>query len=446
MSTKSPQVSIGLPVYNGENFIREAINSILNQTFEDFELIISDNASTDQTETICRAYAAQDNRVRYFQNSENIGAAGNHNRVFEAASGEYFKWAAHDDVCGPTFLAECVTVLNRDPSVVLCYSRAIIIDAQGKSLKKSEATNFEISSAIPYRRFREVVSEQIFLSNPILGLIRADVLNKTPLLGNYPAHDLPLLAELSLYGRLYEIPDFLFFSRDHSQRGSRAYDYRQPHKAIAWFDPKMSGKLVFPGWRLFAEYLAAIHRSPLSWRDRLLCYSEIAKWLKDYKQNLARDLIVATEYLPAIGPQLAKAYSKRSESHWLKQAKQSVKELESLLSKEEAFILVDENTLGNETFAKWQTIPFLEREGQYWGLPADDSIAIQELERLRQSGANSIVFAWPSFWWFDHYYQFNDYLRSKFPCIQESEHFVAFNLQREMGVTNQNEQRRIEVR
>lgn len=195
------------------------------------------------------------------------------------------------------------------------------------------------------------------------------------------------------YGRLYEIPHFLFFSRDHSQRGSRAYDYRKPHKAIAWFDPKMSGKLVFPEWRLFAEYLAAIHRSPLSWRDRLPCYSEIAKWLKDHRRNLARDLIVATEYLPAIGPQLAKAYSKCSESQWLKQVKQSVKELESILSKEEAFILVDENTLGNETFANWRTIPFLEREGQYWGLPADDSTAIQELERLRQLGANSIVFA-----------------------------------------------------
>lgn len=445
MNTQSPKVSIGLPVYNGEKFIREAIDSILNQTFEDFELIICDNASTDETAAICQAYAAQDRRVRYFRNIENIGAAGNHNRVFEAASGKYFKWAAHDDVCGPTFVAECVNVLDRDPSIVLCYSRAIIIDAQGKSLKESEATNAQISSAIPYRRLREVVSEQIFLSNPILGLIRADVLKKTPLLGNYPAHDLPLLAELSLYGRFYEIPEPLFFSRDHSQRGSRAYDYRQPHKAIAWFDPKMAGKLVFPAWRMFAEYIAAINRSPLSWRDRLPCYGEIAKWLKSYRQDLVRDLIVATEYLPGIGPHLAKAYSKRSESHWAKQVRQSVKELESMISKEQAFILVDENTLGNETFAKWRTIPFLEREGEYWGLPADDSIAIQELERLRQSGVNVIVFAWPSFWWFDHYSQFNDYLRSKFPCIQESDHFVVFNLQRELTVIDQDELRRIEV-
>lgn len=125
------------------------------QTFEDFELIILDNASTDQTEAICRASVAQDKRVRYFQNPENIGASGNHNRLFEEASGKYFKWAAHDDACEPTFLAECVKVLDRTPSIVLCYSRTIIIDAQEKPLKKSAAKT-EVNSAIPHKRLREI--------------------------------------------------------------------------------------------------------------------------------------------------------------------------------------------------------------------------------------------------------------------------------------------------
>lgn len=446
MNTQSPKVSIGLPVYNGESFIKEAIDSILNQTFEDFELIISDNASTDQTETICQAYVAQDQRVRYFRNSENLGAADNFNRVFQAAIGEYFKWAAHDDVCASTFLAECVNVLDREPTIILCHARTITINAQGKPFKKLKS-NAEISSTIPCKRFREVISEDIFQSsNPISGVIRTDVLNKTPLLGNYPAHDLPLLAELSLYGRFYEISEYLFYSRDHSQRGSRAYDYRQPHKAIVWFDPKMAGKLIFPSWRMFAEYMAGINRAPLSWRDRLLCYSELAKWAKNHQQNLGRDLIVATEYLPVMGSELAKAYSKGSEARWLKQVRQSTKQLETIISKEEAFILVDENKLGKDTFAKWLTIPFLEREGKYWGLPADDSTAIQELERLRQLRANFIVFAWSSFWWFEHYSQFYDYLRTKFDCILENNYFVVFNLQHELAFTAQDELERVEVR
>src|SRR3569833_191665 len=120
MGTQPPKVSIGLPVYNGENIFRETLDSILDQTFEDFELIISDNASTDHTEAICQSYVDRDKRVRYLRNPENIGASGNYTRVFEAASGENFKWAAHDDVCATTFLAECVNVLDRDPAIVLC--------------------------------------------------------------------------------------------------------------------------------------------------------------------------------------------------------------------------------------------------------------------------------------------------------------------------------------
>lgn len=178
MNTQSPKVSIGLPVYNGENFIKEAINSILNQTFEDFELIISDNASTDQTEAICHTYVAQDQRVRYFRNLENLEAAENFNRVFQSAIGKYFKWADHDDLCAFTFLAECVNVLDREPTIILCHARTITINAQGKAFKKL-ISNTESSSTIPYKRFREVINEQIFQSsNLISGLIRADVLKK----------------------------------------------------------------------------------------------------------------------------------------------------------------------------------------------------------------------------------------------------------------------------
>ena len=96
-----PRVSVGIPVFNGERFLAETIESILAQTFKDFEIVISDNASTDRTEEICRSYAARDPRIRYNRNDTNRGAAWNHNRVFELARGEYFKWQSHDDFCAP---------------------------------------------------------------------------------------------------------------------------------------------------------------------------------------------------------------------------------------------------------------------------------------------------------------------------------------------------------
>ncbi len=135
MSNLTPRVSVGLAVYNGENYLREAIDSILAQTFTDFELILSDNASTDKTQEICLEYAAKDKRIRYYRNDQNIGGIRNQIRTVELSRGEYYKLAAHDDVCAPDFLEKCVEVLDRDPSVVLCYPKTKIIDENGNFLK-----------------------------------------------------------------------------------------------------------------------------------------------------------------------------------------------------------------------------------------------------------------------------------------------------------------------
>ena len=119
-----PHVSVGLPVYNGERYLRQAIESIQSQT--DLELIISDNASTDATEGICREYATRDPRVRYYRSDQNRGAAWNHNRVVELARGEYFKRQCHDDYCDTTFLEKCLAVIHSNPDVVLCYPRSFV--------------------------------------------------------------------------------------------------------------------------------------------------------------------------------------------------------------------------------------------------------------------------------------------------------------------------------
>ena len=126
-----PTVSIGLAVYNGENYLALAIESVLAQTFTDFELIISDNASTDHTPEICAEYAAKDNRIRYHRNSSNIGATRNENLTFAMSRGKYFRWLGHDDLCAPDQLAACVAVLESDPTVVLCHSEVVEIDDDG---------------------------------------------------------------------------------------------------------------------------------------------------------------------------------------------------------------------------------------------------------------------------------------------------------------------------
>ena len=128
-----PRVSIGLTVFNSERSLDESIQSLLAQTFQDFELIVSDNASTDRTRQIALSYAAQDDRVKYMRNRMNIGVAGNFNQAFRLSSGEFFKWAAYDDLCAQDFLLRCIEVLDRDPDVVLAYPRTVGIDEHGRT-------------------------------------------------------------------------------------------------------------------------------------------------------------------------------------------------------------------------------------------------------------------------------------------------------------------------
>lgn len=136
MIRKTPRISIGMPVYNGEKYLVEAIQTLLDQTYEDFEFLISDNASTDSTEAICRDFATKDKRIRYIRNPVNLGAAANHNRLIQQARGEFFKLASDDDKHSPEFLKRCISALDSDPAAVLCYSRSIEIDEFGQTSKR----------------------------------------------------------------------------------------------------------------------------------------------------------------------------------------------------------------------------------------------------------------------------------------------------------------------
>src|SRR5690606_4946715 len=130
--------SIGLPVYNAQAYLAHALDSLLGQTYRDFELVISDNASTDRTEAICRDYAARDARVRYVRQAENQGANWNFNEVFRLARGELFKWAASDDLCEPTLMEKCVAVLDARPDVMGVQATTVEIGPDGRRLDEGD--------------------------------------------------------------------------------------------------------------------------------------------------------------------------------------------------------------------------------------------------------------------------------------------------------------------
>ena len=131
---KTPQVSIGMPVYNGEPYIREALDSLLAQTFTDFELIISDNASTDSTEAICREYAAKDDRIRYVRQAANHGGGANFQFVLDEAVGEYFMWAAADDWWDPNWVVVLAKSLDKDQGASVAMGVPIFVDEKNEKM------------------------------------------------------------------------------------------------------------------------------------------------------------------------------------------------------------------------------------------------------------------------------------------------------------------------
>jgi len=259
---REPRVSIGLPVYNGERYLGEALDALLAQTFKDFELILCDNASSDHTSDIARQYAAQDARIRYVRHEVNVGAARNYNRAFRLSRGEYFKWAAADDRAAPTTLARCVEVLDRDPAVVLAYPKTTLIDEWGRVVTSYE-DGLHLVSPWASVRFRQLL-ERLRLCNALYGVLRAAVLRRTALLGVYVGSDIVLQAELSLHGTFWEVPEPLFCRRLHPGASSAMSEAER----AAFYDPRSGQRIALREWRHLWELGRAVRRAPLGMREK----------------------------------------------------------------------------------------------------------------------------------------------------------------------------------
>jgi glycosyltransferase involved in cell wall biosynthesis len=292
----TPRVTVGLPVYNGERFLGEAIESILAQEFSDFELIISDNASDDGTATICERYARRDRRVRFSRLESNRGGAGNYNRVFSLATGAYFKWAAHDDVLAPAHLKLCVAALDCDTAAVIAYPRTILIGEDGRELREY-ADNMDLPFPRPSQRLRRVM-RCLHEPNALFGLIRADALRRTRLMGRHFRSDYVLVEELALLGRFREVPEPLFYRRMHPAMCCRANP--TPRQQAAWFDPLNRNCRVLPWCRFTLEQLKAVRHVPMSRVEKARCYMAVAEdVLRRSGKRMARELLCTAARLDA---------------------------------------------------------------------------------------------------------------------------------------------------
>lgn len=259
-----PLVSIGVPVYNGARFLSQALDSLLGQSMSNLELIISDNASTDDTEAICRAYAAKDARVRYFRQTVNIGAPQNWNFVAKQARGRYFKWSSANDFCPPDMVEKCVAVMEAGAGVVLCYGKTCLIDEEtGK--REEYAHDIAVIEDLPHARFR-TQSRALALNNAQSGLIRAEALRRTRYDRSYPGGDVVLMAELALQGKFVLLPDELLYRRMGRETFSSSLTAGEIQ---AFFDPRAKRGIGFRYLRRHLDFLVTALRASISLPEKL---------------------------------------------------------------------------------------------------------------------------------------------------------------------------------
>jgi glycosyltransferase involved in cell wall biosynthesis len=275
---RTPRLSIGLPVYNGAQFIAQSLNALLGQSFEDFELIISDNASTDETGDICEQYSKADSRVKYFRQPKNIGLSPNHNFTLDRASGELFKWASHDDLYARDLLKFCVAALDDRPEIVLAHSWSARIDAHNR-LIEAEAYPLATAAPSPSQRFRSMLFDSG--GDDDYGVIRTAVLRQVKPNGSYYHAGRTLVSEIALRGPFYHVPQYLYFRRHHAEQAE--FKYQSVRRSCTNMDPRRANRLRHPVIRLWTEYawgyVTAVNRTPLSGAERAACYAYLAEYL-----------------------------------------------------------------------------------------------------------------------------------------------------------------------
>lgn len=283
MTKNLPLVSIGVPVYNGEAYLAEALDSLLAQSYQNLQIVICDNASTDSTQTISERYAQLDSRIEYHRNAENLGAAINYNNSFKLSKGKYFKWATHDDLCAPNMIQACVDALESDDAAALCAPKTIIIDDKGTAVKnlqrELDASHCDALSRLKqYFNFYYADEE----ANQVFGVYRSSLLKQSALIGNYPASDLLLLAQISLMGKIVLLDERLFMRRDHEATSIRAN--KTPADVARWFDASKPKNLrVYPYFRRFLEFQKIVYGSTLTLTDKLKAFALVTRWA--YRQR-----------------------------------------------------------------------------------------------------------------------------------------------------------------
>jgi len=275
-SSGPPMLSLAMPVYNAERFLREALDSVIAQDFADWRLLICDNASSDGTEVIAKEYADRDPRISYVRHQRNLGAAGNHNYGFHHTDGEYFAWVHGDNNYEPSYFRRCLEELKAHPEASCVHSVVVDIDADGTRLQRWDE-GLRSDSPDVARRLRDL-TELDHMCFAWFGVVRRDVMAKTSLHASFDSADRLTIVELALRGPIRMLPEELFLHREHPGRIMRQAPTARSRYLI--LDPSWTGRIPFPILNIGKQYLLAVLRADLSASDKVRCVLQMRGWVR----------------------------------------------------------------------------------------------------------------------------------------------------------------------
>ncbi|BAY25891.1 glycosyl transferase family protein [Calothrix sp. NIES-2100] len=391
------KVTVAIPTYNRADLLKRCMESVLAQDYPDLRLLVLDNASDDDTDMVVRSLAKEDQRITYIRHEKNIGFARNWQRIIEVNQSPYLTIVPDDDLILPSFIRESVQALDEHPSAGFSLALPKFIDENGTILPQKQDTG-DMPDGL------------------IKGLEYIDLCIAWRGCSIYTATTMMRAAAIAEVGS---------FDSPHSWT---TIDSNLSFRLAARFDIVFLKKEL----ALIRAHPGQISEHP--WQK----FSVLAESIDAIAYLLQSDRAADPTYRQQLGERLLALNARKSESihhlvphlywSWTERLELAAQDVAALIPPGESFILVDQNQWGGEFVGDRHAIPFIERDGQYWGPPTDDETAISEIERSLSRGASFIVFGWPAFWWLYHYDRLHRYLRDNFRCVLKNSRLVAFDL------------------
>ncbi|MGI9659445.1 MAG: glycosyltransferase family 2 protein [Gaiellaceae bacterium] len=277
----APLVSVALPVYNGADYVASCIDGVLSQTYGQLELVIADAGSSDDTEAICRSYAANDQRVKYARAASYRGVHENYQAALEGASGDFVCFVAADDAIEPRFIEKCMNAHLANGKLALVFATTAEIPDTWKPEADIpvdttyEDDTLELDSPRVSTRLRELI-RHLHACNAFNGVHRTETIRATLPFGAHQGWDRVTLAAIVMRGRCLQLPEHLQYRRVHEEQVSKGL---YGERAERLFNRKLPELAYLESVNLFFKHLRAVVKAPIGLGDKVRCLGVVfVRW------------------------------------------------------------------------------------------------------------------------------------------------------------------------